>query len=237
MLDIYICEDNAKQLAFLANYVSDYTKNLPATLVLATLSPAEILVKYKNTNNPALFILDIALKTEINGLELARRIREQGKKATIVFITIYPELMQLTFQYKIEALDFIVKSDNIKTRLKECIDIAIKRQNKTTKTLQITDNDEIIFLDMDDITHIETTGIRHKLRLYTNTRAIEFNAELKSLEEKLDERFIRCHKSCIINRDKIARINKKDNTITMVNGSVCPISRSRRGQFTPVSAP
>ena len=235
MLDIYICEDNAKQLAFLADIVMDYVKNLPAALVLASHSPAEILSKYKNADNPALFILDISLKTEINGLELARRIREQGKKATIVFVTIYPELMQLTFQYKIEALDFIIKSDNIKNRLKECIDVAIKRQSKTAKTLQITADDEILFFDMDEITHIETTGTRHKLRLYTSTRAVEFNAELKAVEEKLDERFIRCHKSCIINRDKIALINKKDNTVTMANGSICPVSRGRKGMLTPVS--
>ena len=66
MLDIYICEDNAKQMAFLADFVSDYTKGLEAALKLATPSPAEILAAYKEAENPGLFILDIALKSELN---------------------------------------------------------------------------------------------------------------------------------------------------------------------------
>ena len=231
MLDIYVCEDNAKQLAFIAGFISEYTKGLDAALALATHSPAEILAKYAEADNPGLFILDIALKTDVNGIELARRIREQNKNATIVFITVHPELMPLTFQYKVEAMDFIIKDhpDSIKKRLAECIDTALTRQkNPNTKPLQITVNDEIIFLDMSDVIHIETTGIRHKLRLYTKSQVIEFNAELKSLEERLDERFIRCHKSFIINKDKIAVINKKANTVTMVNGNVCPVSRNRK---------
>jgi len=234
MLDIYVCEDNAKQRAFVAGFITDYcaTQNLDAALVLATPSPAEILAKYKDADNAALFILDISLKAEVHGIELASRIREQGKKAFIVFLTVHPELTLLTFQYKVEAMDFIVKDspDNIKRRIGECIDIAVARHigPGAAKILQIAVDKEIIFLDMNEIIHIETTGIRHKLRLYTKTRIIEFNAELKAIESRLDERFIRCHKSYVINKDKIAAINRKAGTVTMVNNSVCPVSRNRR---------
>jgi len=46
------------------------------------------------------------------------------------------------------------------------------------------------------------------------------------MEEQLDERFVRSHKSYVINKDKITELNKKDNAVTMSNGSLCPISRS-----------
>ena len=55
---------------------------------------------------------------------------------------------------------------------------------------------------------------------------MEFNGELKNMEEQLDERFIRCHKSFIINKDKVKEIDKKANTVTMSNGSVCPVSKT-----------
>ncbi|MCL2378422.1 MAG: response regulator transcription factor [Defluviitaleaceae bacterium] len=234
MLDIYVCEDNAKQLAFMAGFISDYCAagNLDAALVLASPSPAEVLAKYKDTNNAALFVLDISLKADLHGLELASRIREQGKKAFIVFVTVHPELTLLTFQYKVEAMDFIVKDhpDNIKRRIGECIDIALKRHKgpAAAKTLQISIGDEVIQLDMAEIIHIETTCTRHKLRLYTKSRILEFNGDLKTIETRLDERFIRCHRSFIINRDKIAVVNKKANTVTMVNNSVCSVSRNRK---------
>ena len=235
MLDIYVCEDNAKQRAFVAGFISDYcaTGCLDAALVLASPSPEEILAKYKETDSAALFILDIALKSELNGLELARTIRDENKKAFIVFLTVHPELTMLTFQYKVEAMDFIVKDnpDNIKRRIAECIDTAIARSKgrDADKLLQIAVDNEIIILDMNEIIHIETIGIRHKLRLYTKSRIIEFNAELKDIEARLDERFVRCHRSVIINRDKIMAISKKAGTVTMVNNSVCPVSRGKRG--------
>ena len=207
MLDIYICEDSPEQLAFAKTTISDYCimRNLDAAVVLASSNPTEIIAHYKSTQNPSLFFLDIDLKSDINGIELASHIREESskKKTFIVFLTTHTEMTLLTFQYKVEALDFIPKDnhENIKRRIGECIDIAISRHIDTTdskgKTLQISVDDKIIILDSDEIISIETTHIRHKLRLYTHTRTLEFNAELKHIETQLDSRFIRCHKSYI----------------------------------------
>jgi two-component system response regulator AgrA len=127
-------------------------------------------------------------------------------------------------------LDFIAKDkqSNIKTKIAECIDTALKRHigSDKAKPLRITVNDKIIQLDMDEIIYIETTHVRHKLRVHTKNRIMEFNGELKNIEEKLDERFIRCHKCYIINKNKIAAINKKANTAIMINNGVCHVSRN-----------
>ena len=232
MLDIFICEDDDKQREFVAAFVSDFCifRNLDAAVALASSSPYEILDCYKNTQNPALFFLDIELGAQINGIELASHIRGQGKKAFIVFLTTYSEMAHITFQYKVEALDYIVKDgqDNVKKKIADCINTAISRhmgKNKC-KLLKITVGDRIIFLGMEEIIYIETTQVRHKLSLHTINRALNFCGELKTMEEQLDERFIRCHKSYIINKDKIADINRKNNTVTMINNSICPISRA-----------
>ena len=232
MLDIYICEDNAIQREFVASFISDYCvfRDLDAAVVLACPSPEEILAHYENAQNPALFFLDIELGARINGIELASLIREQGKKASIVFLTTHSEMTLLTFHYKVEALDFIIKDspDNIKRKVAECVNTALERhtQGGKAKALKITVGDKTLFLDRDDIILIETTPIRHKLRLHTKNRTLEFNAELKTMEEQLGDRFVRCHKSYIINKDKIAAFNQKDNTVTMANKSTCPVSRS-----------
>ena len=234
MLDIYICEDNEKQLDFIADFISDYCifRNLDANIIAASTNPDEILMEYQNKQNPALFILDIDLNAEISGIELASKIREQGKKAFIVFLTSHSEMTHLTFQYKLEALDYIVKDsrNNIKKRIAECINTAFERHIKVdnTKTLKVNAGDKTVFINIDEIIFIETTGVRHKLRLHTATRVLELNGELKTLEEQLDDRFIRCHKSYIINKEKIATHNKKDNTVTMTDNNICPLSRTGR---------
>jgi two-component system response regulator AgrA len=232
MLNIYICEDQISQLEFVSSFVSDYCifRNLDAQLALAASDPFELLADYENCHNPALFFLDIDLGADINGIELASRIRALGKNASIVFITTHSELALLTLQYKVEALDFILKDsqNNIKKKIADCINTVYARQasNGKTKVIRITVEDKIIPLDMDEILFVETTGIRHKLRLHTKSRVLEFNGELKGIEEQLDTRFIRCHKSYVINKDKITEINRRASTVTLDGGSVCPVSRS-----------
>jgi two-component system response regulator AgrA len=233
MLDIYICEDNATYREFVASFISDFCifRNLDATLALASADPYEILAHYKTVNNPSLFFLDIDLGAEINGIEVANRIRKQDDKAAIVFLTTHSELALLTLQYKIEALDFIIKgnSADVKKKIAECISIVYKRYagegSDENKKIMITVGDKIIPLDIGDIIYVETTA-GHKLRLHTKNRSLDFNGELKGIEEQLDDRFVRCHKSYVINKDKISSINKKDNTVTMANNSTCPISRN-----------
>jgi len=236
MLDIYICEDRTEQRAAIAAFISEYckTQNLNAALSLSTHSPLEMLEQFaKQSDNPALFFLDIGLQAEINGIELARQIREQvdaKRKVFIVFLTIHAEMALLTFQYQVEALDFIAKDspENVKEKIERCINTALKRQAEIgrAKTIRISVDRKSIVLNMDEIIYIETTHVRHKLRIYAKNRVIEFNTELKKLEEQLDERFIRPHKSYIINKDKIASINKREKVLTMITGGTCPISRN-----------
>ncbi|MCL2107738.1 MAG: LytTR family DNA-binding domain-containing protein [Oscillospiraceae bacterium] len=232
MLDIYVCEDNKKTCEFISNFISDYCifRNLDAGIVLATPYPDEILDKYIASETPALFFLDIDLKTKINGIELASHIRKQGRKAFIVFVTTHSEMTLLTFQYKVEALDFIIKDNqsDMKKKIGDCISTAVNRlnENPNSRAIKVNVDDKIIFVDMDEIIFIESTHIRHKLRLHAKKRTLEFNGELKIMQQQLDDKFIRCHKSYIVNKDKISSINKRENTITLINKIDCPISRS-----------
>ena len=254
MLDIYLCEDDEKQRTTVKAIIKNHcaVRNIDAK-ILASPYPAEILEAFASAYNPALFFLDIDLNNKMNGIELAALIRATGKKACIVFLTTHSEMTQLIFQYKVEALDFIVKdcitgvagasrfsgfSENveikseIKNRIEDCIDTALQRfTNNTNETkIKIHTDEKIILLNPDEIICIESTHIKHKLRLHTQNRIIEFRAELKAMEAQLnaDKRFLRCHKSFIINRDKIGTINKADKTVAMINGCICALSRAGR---------
>ncbi|MCL2500565.1 MAG: LytTR family DNA-binding domain-containing protein [Defluviitaleaceae bacterium] len=240
MLDIYICEDDVKQRESTAAFIRNYcaVQGMDAGIALASADPYEIFDAYEKTRNPALFFLDIDLGVGINGIELACKIREQGRIAFIVFFTTHSEMTPLTFRYKVEALDFIVKdnTDNIKGRIAECVETALARYVIKTagKTVKLATGGKTILLDPDEIILIETTHIRHKLRLHARNRILEFNAEMKDMEAlfKSDARFIRCHKSYIINKHKIEAVNKKGNTVTLTGGNECPLSRKGKRLIT-----
>lgn len=235
MLDICICEDEATIRQKMAHLVSNFCmfSELDASLVLATENPTLVLEFYKSASNPVLFFLDIDLGTEIDGMKLAGQIRELNKESFIVFFTTKSEMAPMTFKYQLEALDFIVKDadeEEIKSRIRSSIQTAVKRHLKATasKVFQIKHDDKVIQLPMEDILYIETTGTRYKLNLHTAKRRISMNGELKKIEQELDERFIRCHQSYLVNRDHIAEYNFKGQELTLSDGSVIQMSRSGR---------
>lgn len=77
----------------------------------------------KKSENTGAFFLDICLQSEMTGLILAQELRKIQPRCFIIFITSHSEMSILTFQYKVEALDFIIKdsSENIRKRIHECL--------------------------------------------------------------------------------------------------------------------
>lgn len=238
MIDIFICEDNKKQLDLFTTYISNLIliEGFDMKIVQATSDPHQLLKEILTAENTGLFFLDIDLRSDMNGLTLAQRIRQIQPRCFIVFITSHSEMSFLTFQYKAEALDFIVKdsAEHIKSKIHECLlDVNSKytsSNNNVTRTFTINQNDKCIVIDYNDIIFFETSNNIHKIILHARKRVIEFTGQLKDIEQQLDYRFYRCHTSYIINKDNITDIDFKELLVHMNNGETCPVSvRKKKG--------
>ena len=238
MIDIFICEDNKKQLDLFTTYISNLIliEGFDMKIVQATSDPHQLLKEILTAENTGLFFLDIDLRSDMNGLTLAQRIRQIQPRCFIVFITSHSEMSFLTFQYKAEALDFIVKdsAEHIKSKIHECLlDVNSKytsSNNNVTRTFTINQNDKRIVIDYNDIIFFETFNNIHKIILHARKRVIEFTGQLKDIEQQLDYRFYRCHTSYIINKDNITDIDFKELLVHMNNGETCPVSvRKKKG--------
>ena len=233
MLDICICEDDLAIRQRMASLVSDYClwSELDANLVLVSESPKVVLDFFKGAVNPVLFFLDIDLGADMDGLELAAKIREINKEAFIVFFTTKSELAPMTFRYQLEALDFIVKDgdqEEIKSRIRSSIETAVTRSVKSGsgRVFSFKHDDKVVQIPIADILYIETTGTRYKLNLHTESRRLSINGELKKFEAELGEGFVRCHQSCLVNVGQIAEIAGSE--LMLSDGSVVPLSRGGR---------
>lgn len=238
MIDVYICEDNQKQLNLFTKYVSDaiMIEALDMQIVQSTADPHIILKEIITAENTGVFFLDIDLKSDIDGLALAQRIRQVQPRCFIIFITSHSEMSFLTFQYKVEALDFIIKdtTDHVKAKIHECLlnvhEKYTSLNNNITKTFIINHTDKCITVDYDDILFFETSSNIHKIILHAKKRTIEFNGQLKEIERQLDYRFYRCHRSYILNKDNIAEVDFSNSIVYMKNGETCPVSvRLKKG--------
>lgn len=232
MLKVFVCEDNKEQREKFLKIIQDVIliEDYDMELTLATESPDELINYLSENSGSGLYFLDIDLKASINGIELATKIREYDPRGFIVFITTHAEMSYLTFIYKVEAMDFVIKDNysNIKERIHQCIADANKKYSSKTNELQkvftIRVEDRIINIEYNKILFFETSPTRHKVIVHAVDRQVEFYAKMKDIEEILDERFYRCHKSYIVNKDNIKDIDLSNRCIYMVNGQECFIS-------------
>lgn len=232
MLKIFVCEDNKEQRDRFAKIIKDVIiiENFDMELALAADKPEEIVAYISENTVSGLYFLDIDLKAAMNGIELAAKIRKYDPRGFIVFVTTHAEMSYLTFMYKVEAMDYIIKDNysNIKERIHQCItDAHTKYTAKTTdlqKIFSLKTEDKIINIEYNRILFFETSPTIHKIIVHAVDRQIEFYAKMKDIEEKLDERFYRCHKSYIVNKDNIKEIDISNRCIYMINGEECLIS-------------
>lgn len=231
MLKIFICEDNNEYRKEVEKIIENVLiiENYDIEIKKISRESNEILNSIDRVNETGIYFLDIDLGTDINGIELASKIREIDPTGFIFFITTHGEMSWLTIKYKVEAMDYIIKEEveNLNEKLHECIKEAIKRYeiNKDENKIFVAKSrDKVIRVQYEEIMFFETSQTIHKVKLHSVNRQVEFYAKMKDLEKEVGDKFVRCHNSYLINKDKIKEIDIKNRTITMSNGETCLVS-------------
>lgn len=237
MIDVYICEDIKEQRDILAHYVKAaiLIQEYDMKLRISTDKPKELIEQLKQSKNTGLYFLDIDLKSNKNGIVLAKEIREYDPRGFIVFITSHSEMSFITFQYKVEALDFILKDDphQLQHRICECIENVNRKYMKISrgggKTITITRGGRKLTLAYDDIMFFETSVNEHKLVVHTKNKSMEFFGKMKDIEDEVGTDFIRCHRAYLVNKNNVKEVLYADKVIIMKNEAECPISHRMFG--------
>lgn len=232
MLNIFVCEDNTEQRKSIVRTIENTVliEELDMRFVLDTTNPHELLESVKISAHTGIYFLDIDLQCDMNGMKLAQQIRLFDPRGFIIFITSHSELSYMTFQYRVEAMDFVLKDNptEAKVKIRECLFNALERYtcqaNKIQKTYTIDVGDRKISVDYNDIFFFETSENIHKIILHAKERQIEFSGTMKDLENVLDESFVRCHRSFLVNRKNIQEVDTKNRILYFKNGETCLIS-------------
>lgn len=233
MLPIFICEDNRIQRERLKKYVEDFImlEHFDMEIVFSSGDPYEVLEEIEKSSGMGLYFLDIDLQQpDLNGFELAKKIREKDSRGFIIFITTHAELTYLTFTYKVEALDYIIKDNlnEVQERVHDCLRSVRQRmldERDPDKYFTFRLNDKkVIHEKQDDILFFETSTKSHKVVLHGKNRQIEFYAKMRDVEKILDEPFYRCHRSFLVNKNNINVVDRATGELTMTNGEICMAS-------------
>ena len=85
------------------------------------------------------------------------------------------------------------------------------------QSIYIRQNKEIHNISLNNIIYILRDNETQTTRIITKERKYETRQSLIKIEKQLDKRFCKTHRSCIINKEKIKKINFKENTIYFEN--------------------
>lgn len=167
-----------------------------------------------------IIFLDIDMG-EINGLELAKRIRKAQPDAILVFVTHY---VQYSLEgYEVKALRYLLKS-KLDEKLPECLQAALAAYKKEHRVIRLSIGSEEVDLMPTHITYAETHSRHLCLHLVHDERdTCDVKMTMNALEELLSSHgFLRIHQSFLVNMAHIKMI--KSTGVSLTDNTQLPIS-------------
>ena len=172
----------------------------------------------KNNTGNNIYILDIEVPGK-SGLDLAREIRLTGDfESQLLVVTAHKELLENTFINRSLVLNFISKYDNCEENLLMALVAAYTNLTRHKAFVFKTDG-ELYRIPYDDIYYFETDMELGCINLYTKTESLPVKKTISSILSELDDnRFMKTHKSCIVNLYNIEKVNLSELIIYFSNG-------------------
>ncbi len=229
MLRFIICEDNKDFLNRLHTIITKVMMpyNFEYKINKFTQYNKEVEEIIKRKNEQKIYVLDIEL-ADISGLEIASEIREHDMESIIIFVTSHNECRNDIFYSRLLALDYIPKDKLWASRFEETIDYVVKNLNKQ-QVLLFDFNYNSYRIPFHDILYIEKVQDNQKCTIYTEDgKEYGIISTIAELSKRLGYGFFQSHKSCIVNLEKIARVNYNENIITFKNGTSAYLLSNRK---------
>lgn len=216
-----VIEDNMMEAAVLKQYCTTYDK---IDLVAHFSNGAEA-ISYLAKNEIDLVFLDIEMP-DMTGLELMDQLSYYPQ---IIITTGNKEYAYQAYEY--EVVDFLKKPIPLTrfTKTIEKVQYNHEMKNKVALSSAATElyvkaDGKYIRVPYSDILYFENVG--DYIKVITSNGMHVINGALKALAERLSHpRFLKVHRSFIVNLDKI--IDIEDNSL-VIGKKVIPISRAHK---------
>lgn len=216
-MKIVICDDNGADAAYVGGLTEAWKRQRGIAAELMTFPSAEaLLFAWEENRDLDILLLDIEMGG-MSGLELARRLRQDGAAAQIIFLTGYMDY--IAEGYDVEALHYLLKPVTGE-RLGQVLDRAVERIRVRERMLRLSLPDGAVQLPLYEIRYLEV--MRNYTTVYEK-EAYSVKRSLNDLAGELDESFYRIHRSYIVNLRFIRRITRE--SVTLKDGTVLPLSR------------
>ena len=220
VLNAIIVEDEKLAQERLAGLLEEYQDKIN---ILEYANNGNEAIKKINDLKPDLVFLDIQMPGK-DGFDVLKEI-DESVKPVIIFTTAYDQYALEAFENN--TIDYLLKPIS-GPRLKKSINkldkfvsnkedydhniqklvnfINDKKANSKMTKIKVHRNDEIVFLNLDDIIFIKASG--KYTMAHDDDREYLLNDPISYMEEHLPENFVRVHRSFIINTKYLIKMKK-----------------------------
>ena len=189
--------------------------------------------EFLKTETPTLILMDINLKGDFNGVDIAEQISNKG--IPVVFITGRTDEETFEAAKKTTAgITYLVKPFDMLT-LRGTIDFnPFLQLEKTEKSesggvLFLRKNKELVKVKTGDVTYVKSD--RNYCDIFVGDKIFFLKMSLTKLMEELpDENFIKIHRSYIVNLGDVEGVFLSENQIR-IGGNMLPIGRKYKKDF------
>lgn len=221
MITVFLCDDEPNVLEYYENQIKSISETNDINVLTRLFSTAEQLMFEIEDNLDVVDIiyLDI-LMGDINGMEAARKLRQMGCNAQIMFITSSEEYVFEAFD--IAPVQYLLKGNTSLEKFQEVYLKAVTlARSRKEEMFSFDTGRQTMIIPVADIMYFEIWKRLIKVHCYDG-ETYEYYGTMEQLQNQLKGKScIRVHRSFLINMRYISAISK--NSVTLKNGDTIPI--------------
>ena len=220
-MTIAICDDEK----IICDQIEKIIKNQKPNFTIKLFASGEELLKEKE--NFDIIFLDIYMEG-INGIEVARMLRNKKEEAILIFITGIKEYVFEAFD--VSAFHYLLKPIEEKKFIEvfaRAVTEFERKKERREESFFIKSKGRNIILNRKDILYVESQN--RMVIFHTTKEILKIYYDMGELEKRLGKGFYRCHRGYIVNMGYVTEYGK--DSISLTNGESVYLSRRKYKEF------
>ena len=221
---VAIVDDGTTDAEFVKGILNSWADLRQANIQAEVFPSAEaFLFQYAEDKVWDILLLDIEMGA-MDGVTMAKRVRQDNEAVQIVFITGYSDY--IAEGYEVAALHYLMKPVN-REKLLTVLDRAMEKRKQEERCLNLEAYGEMVRLPFYEIRYLDV----HQNYVTVHAKAdYTVKRTLGDFEKELDDRFCRVGRAMILNLKYIQRVTKTE--VRLSDGTVLPLPR---GAYEPLN--
>jgi len=235
MLNYVICEDNHQFTEMMKTTINNFMMNYEIDYQIHSFTGYDRSFEKIVSEEIGFKVYFLDLVTDDgSGLDAARTIREKYNDwlSVIIIVTSHEEYKYEALSNRLALFDFVNKLNECENVIREDLSRVMGVYDKREKSLSYEYNHTCHKIDFRNIINIEKEPDSKRCIIHATYGNKVIPGSLNSVLKQLDSRFMKVHRSLIVNIDQIENYDTVRNKITFKDGSsIDMIAREKKKEL------